>query len=341
MKILLGMSGGLDSTYAAYLLKKQGHEVDGAVLVMSEHTDIKSAEESASAIGIDLHVIDCRTQFNRYVIKNLVDEYSAGRTPNPCVMCNRYVKIQMLYEYAIAHGYDKFATGHYADVKYNGRYYIECADDIKKDQSYVLWQLTQEQLSMMVMPLAGLSKSQIREQAKKLNLKAAEREESQEICFIPDKDYAGYIKNICGSISFPSGNFIDINGNVLGKHKGIIHYTIGQRKGLEISLGRPMFVTKINAEENTVTLAESGSEFKSELYADRIVYQYLNPNINMNEFTADVKIRYSAKPVPALIKINDGIAHVRCDSQVRAVTPGQSVVFYRGGKILCGGYIRN
>ena len=338
MKILLGMSGGLDSSYAAYLLKYQKHEVDGAVLLMSEHTDIASAVESAEAAGVKLHVIDCRERFRQYVIQNLIDEYSKGRTPNPCVMCNRYVKIQLLYEYAAEHGYDKIATGHYADVKFNGgRYYIECADDISKDQSYVLWQLTQEQLAMFYMPLAGLSKSYIREEARKLSIKAAYKSESQEICFIPDKDYAGYIKKICGD--FPSGNFIDINGNVLGKHKGIIHYTIGQRKGLEISFGQPMFVVKINAADNTVTLAESGAEFADTLEADGLVYQYLDPAVT--EFTAEVKIRYAAKPVPAYTKIIDGIAYVKFDSPVRAVTPGQSIVFYRDGKILCGGFISN
>jgi tRNA (5-methylaminomethyl-2-thiouridylate)-methyltransferase len=338
MKILLGMSGGLDSSYAAYLLKNMGHTVDGAVLLMSEHTDTASALESAESAGIKLNIIDCRDRFKQHVIQNLIDEYSKGRTPNPCVMCNRYVKIQLLYEYAVENGYDKFATGHYADVKNtDDRYYIECADDISKDQSYVLWQLTQEQLSMFYMPLAGLSKSYIREEAKKLSIAAADRGESQEICFIPDKDYAGYIKKISGD--FPTGNFIDVNGNVLGKHKGIIHYTIGQRKGLEISFGHPMFVIKINADDNTVMLAEAGNEFADTLEADSLVFQHLNPDVT--EFQSDVKIRYAAKPVKAYTKITDGIAYVKFESPARAVTPGQSIVFYRDGKILCGGFIRN
>ena len=337
MKILLGMSGGLDSTYAAHLLKSHGHTVDGVALLMSEHTDITAAAESAESAGLDFRVIDCRNKFEKYVIQNLIAEYSAGRTPNPCIMCNRYVKIQLLYKYAVDNGYDKIATGHYADVKNDGRYYIQCADDTAKDQSYVLWQLTQDQLSMLYMPLAGLTKSFIREEARKLSITAVDRAESQEICFIPDKDYAGYIEKICGT--FPEGDFINTNGNVLGRHKGIIHYTIGQRKGFGIAFGQRMFVTKINTADNTVTLAESGAEFTSDLEADGLVYQYLDPAVT--EFDAEVKIRYAAKPVPAHTKIIGGTAYVKFESPARAVTPGQSIVFYRDGKILCGGFIKN
>jgi len=328
MKILIGMSGGVDSTYAAHLLCEAGYDVEGAVLVMSEYTDIDAVQQSARQVGIKLNIINCEKIFEESVIKNLIGEYSAGRTPNPCVMCNRFVKIAVLCD----QGFDRIATGHYAHVKqHKGRYYIERADYSGKDQSYVLWQLTQEQLSKLITPLAGLDKKQIKSEAAKLGYQCLP--ESQEICFIPDKDYAGYIERIHGK--FSNGNFIDVNGNVLGTHTGIINYTVGQRKGLGISLGKPMFVTKIDAVNNTVTLAEENHLFTTHMEVDRLVFQYTELLL----FTADVKIRYAAKPVPAHVEIKNNRAFVEFQTPVRAVTPGQSAVFYENGKILCGGII--
>ncbi|MCL2517097.1 MAG: tRNA 2-thiouridine(34) synthase MnmA [Oscillospiraceae bacterium] len=329
MKVLIGMSGGIDSTYAAHLLRYAGHDVEGAVLVMSGHTNIEAAEISARQVGIKLNVINCEKKFDEFVINNLIDEYSAGKTPNPCVMCNRYVKIAALCD----SGFDKIATGHYAHVKKAERYYIERAKDSSKDQSYVLWQLTQEQLSKLITPLAGLGKKIIKADAAKLGYQCLP--ESQEICFIPDKDYAGYIERIRGK--YPSGNFIDTAGNVLGTHSGIINYTIGQRKGLGVSIGKPMFVTKIDAIGNTVTLAEEEHLFTTQMEVGGLVYQYLNPE--KTDFQAEVKIRYAAKPVSAHVKIKNDRALVTFQTPVRAVTPGQSAVFYDDNKILCGGII--
>ena len=337
MNVLIGMSGGIDSTYAAYLLKSHGHYVEAAALKMSEHTDIEAAAESAENLNIKLNVIDCTNIFDTYIIQNFINEYSAGRTPNPCVMCNRYVKIQSLYEYAVNNGFDKIATGHYAFIKNNnGRYYAERAADIKKDQSYVLWQLTQRQLEYFITPLAALTKDHIRNEAKNLRFKAAEKAESQEICFIPDKNYAGYIEKIKGV--YLSGNFVDKNGKIIGRHKGIIHYTVGQRKGLGISSDNPLYITKIDPAENTIVLDEHGSEYGDYLEAQDLSFQYLPPDTE--SFIAEVKIRYAAAPVPADVIIKNNIAAVRLKSPVRAITPGQSAVFYSGDKLLCGGIIK-
>ena len=341
MKILVGMSGGLDSTYTAYLLKQQGHDVTGAVLRMSGCTATADAEESARAVGIPLVELDCEERFREQVIRPFAAEYAAARTPNPCVMCNRYVKFGVLCDYAEKHGFDMVSTGHYAEVCLdgkNGRRYIRRAADPKKDQSYVLWQLTQEQLALLYFPLAGLSKPSIRAEARALGFRAAESKESQEICFIPDNDYAGYITRLTGK-EFPAGDFILPDGTKVGTHRGIIHYTIGQRKGLGLSMGRPVFVTAIDPVRNTVTVAPAGSEYQDSMTVSGLQFQRLAPC--SGALTASVRIRYAAQPVPAdvILDLDAGKARVRFRSPARAVTPGQSAVFYDGDTLLFGGFI--
>lgn len=339
-KVLLGMSGGLDSTYSVVELKKRGYDVVGAVLKMSDNTDVEKAQTAAETLGVPLHVVDCSKRFEDVVVKDFLTEYAAARTPNPCVICNRYVKIEALCECARSLGISRVATGHYANIAYDeasGRYYIRKAGDARKDQSYVLWRLTQEQLSMLTFPLSEREKKDVRAEAVALSLPSADAEESQEICFIPTNDYISYIEEKLGK--FPEGDFLDENGKKLGKHRGIVHYTIGQRKGLGLSLGRPGFVTAIDPAANTVTVVSDEAKiFSTSLVCDTLNFQKLAP-MRVGVIRAEGKVRYAAKPVMATVKIKGERAEVLFDAPVRAVTPGQSVVFYDGDDVLMGGII--
>ncbi len=342
MRILLGMSGGVDSTYAALKLKEEGHEVEGAVLVMHDYTETESAESASRSVGIPLHKIDCRDIFESRVVSNFISEYLSGRTPNPCVVCNSDVKFRVLLDYARQNGFDKIATGHYAKIAVrkfgkNVRYAIARSEDGRKDQTYVLWRLSQDILSHLYFPLSDIKKTDVREAAREKGLSAADREDSQEICFVPSGDYAGFIENR----TQPSkpGYFINNEGKILGEHKGIIHYTVGQRKGLGISMGRRIFVTRINPKDNTVTLSFEDSCSKN-ISVSGIVFSGI-PDMSAGEIKQfKVKLRYLAPPVECLLEYNgEGHATVKLFEPVRAVTPGQSAVFYDGYVIAAGGYI--
>ncbi len=340
MRVLLGMSGGVDSTYAGSLLSQSGYEVEGAVLVMSEHTDTCAASRSCEELGIKLNIVDAKDAFEEYVVKDFIEQYSKGRTPNPCVMCNRYVKIKLLCDYAREHGFDKVATGHYCNInKENGRFFISMGADIKKDQSYMLWQLTQDELSMLYTPLSLSTKDEAYEQTRAKGFTAPDMKESQEICFIPDNDYAAFITKRVGK--FPEGNFIDSEGNVVGRHKGIIHYTIGQRKGLGLSMKVPVFVTEIDPAANTVKVEPSGRELRKSFIADGLNFQMIVPpeDGRMIEGEFLVKIRYGAKPAKALVRYSNKKAEIFFEEPQRAITPGQSSVFYVGQNVAFGGFI--
>ncbi len=342
MKILLGMSGGLDSTYAAHKLIAEGYTVEGAVLKMHGCTEIQNAREAAESIGIPLHVIDCREEFEKRVVGYFLDEYPKGRTPNPCVVCNSEIKFPSLLEFANNNGFDYIATGHYArivntDYKGTHRYTVACAEDSKKDQTYVLWRLSQQVLSKLLLPLAESKKSEIREEASSLGMVASDRSESQEICFIPSGEYAKFIEARVGASQH--GNFIDSDGNILGEHQGIINYTIGQRKGLGVAMGTRVFVTEINPESNTVTLSKDAS------YTDEITVSQMNfvgigePEIN-EEMELWVKVRYLAPKVKCILKyLGNKRGAVKISIPQRAVTPGQSAVFYNDTALSCGGFI--
>ncbi len=341
MKILVGMSGGVDSTYAAYKLKSEGHTVEGAVLLMHEYTDCDAAVAAAESVGIPLHIIDSRALFEQSVIPNFISEYTAARTPNPCIICNGAVKFRALYDFAVENGFDRIATGHYAEcVELTGadgpRYALKRAVDGKKDQTYMLWRLSQDILSMLYLPLGAMTKEQLRYEAGRAGLFSADREDSQEICFIPSGDYAAYIEAANGPSQ--EGNFVDKDGNVLGKHKGIIHYTVGQRKGLGIALGARAFITDINPETNEITLSTESLE-RSRFEVVGVIYSGMTPPDE--PVRLDVKVRYQAPLAGATVTFSGERATVELDAPARSVTDGQSAVFYKDGVLVAGGFIRN
>ncbi len=357
-KVVIGLSGGVDSSVAAALLLEQGYEVVGVTMRLwdgetvngevSESTccslsAVEDARYVAYKLGIEHFVMDFRKEFEDYVIDYFVDEYERGRTPNPCIACNKYLKFDHLFKKAQLLGAKYIATGHYAKVEFNEitkRYELKRAKNSAKDQTYALYNLTQEQLSHTLMPLGELSdKAQTREIAEKYGLVTAKKPDSQEICFVPDKDYAGFIKRRTKK-EYPTGEFVDINGNSLGTHKGIIHYTVGQRKGLGIAFGKPMFVTKIDSESGKIVLGEKGTEFSKSLIATNL--NFISVSKAENKMRVFAKVRYSAPPAPAEIYIvDDKTVEVVFDSPQRAVTPGQAVVFYDDmGSVIGGGIIK-
>ena len=340
MRILLGISGGVDSACAAKMLLEQGHEVEGAILVLHPYADLSSAREVARQIGITLHEIDGCARFSEIVQTNFAEEYLVGRTPNPCVICNRAVKFPLLYEYAMAHGFDAIATGHYASVRKCGdRYAIVPGKDSGRDQSYVLWPLSQEILSHLIFPLANMEKECIRKMAAEAGLSVAVKAESREICFIPDDNYPGFISAFTG-VKAREGDFVDENGNFLGRHKGVMHYTIGQRKGLGISLGKRMFVTAVSAENNTVTLSDNPNVTVSEFFIEEMVFSGVAEPPCGTVLCADARVRYLSPLCPATVTyLGEGKAHACLSVAARAVTPGQSAVFYADGQVLFGGII--
>ncbi len=331
-KVAIGMSGGVDSSVAAALLMRQGYEVLGITMILWENdeTNADDARHVCDRLGIKHYTVDFREQFKKDVIDYFVAEYQNGRTPNPCIMCNRFLKFDAMQSFAQSLGADKIATGHYAKIEYDestGRYSLKQAKSCEKDQTYALYSLTQKQLSKTLMPLGVVeSKAETRKLAAELGFDTASKSDSMEICFIPDKDYARFIRNYSGK-KCETGDFVDAEGNILGRHNGIINYTIGQRKGLGIAFGKPMFVTKIDAATNSVVLGEKGTEFSEELTATKLNFMPFDRLEDKIKVLA--KVRYSAKPAAALvIPVSEDEVRVVFDTPQRAVTPGQAVVFY-------------
>ena len=340
MRILVGFSGGLDSMMTAALLLDAGHTVEGAVVQMHTHTDTAGAKDAAATLGIPLHEIDATATFTREVIDNFVAEYKAARTPNPCVRCNRFVKIGALADFATRNGFDGFATGHYARiVRHNGRFASARAKDAKKDQSYMLWQLSQEMLAAFHTPLADYDKETLRAMARARGFAVADKPESQDICFLPDGGYADFIAARAGES--PCGNFVLTDGTVVGKHRGLLHYTVGQRKGLGIALGEPMFVTALRADTNEVVLAPAGQAKTQVFSVSDCVWSGITATDVSAPHACFVALRYHAPLLPAVVQsVGDTVTITLDEPTTRAVTPGQSAVCYNAdGMVLFGGLI--
>ncbi len=349
-KVLVGMSGGVDSAVAAYLLKREGHEVIGITLRTWEAPDggesrcceIDDARAVAHKLDIPYYPINCISEFESHVTRPFIRDYIKGLTPNPCIECNRYVKWErMLYQARVMKA-DFIATGHYASVvkKENGRYTVKKAGHAEKDQTYMLYKLTQEQLGVTLMPLGNLKKDEVRKLAADAGLPVADKADSQEICFVPDDDHAGYIMRNAEEEVPGEGLFLDEEGNPLGKHKGIIRYTVGQRRGLELALGYPAYVKEIRPEDNAIIIGRESS-----LYTDTVLCRDVN-FLSIPEPAAGdklrcfVKIRYHHKPQAAYIEAMQG-GKIRAvfDEPVKAAAPGQSAVFYDDDDCVIGGGI--
>lgn len=351
---MVGMSGGVDSSVAACLLKEQGYEVTGVTMALwQEHREREetgreccgiSAAEDARRVAQSLHiphyVMNFSEDFKEHVVDYFVGEYLRGRTPNPCIACNRYIKWEALLKRSLEIGADYIATGHYARIKKlpNGRYAIKNAVASAKDQTYALYNLTQEQLMHTLMPVGDYSKERIREIARSHGLLVADKPDSQEICFIPDNEYAGFIERQAGEKVPPEGNFVTSQGEVIGRHEGITHYTIGQRKGLNLALGKPVFVADIRPETNEVVIGDNQDVFQRELLAEEMNYMGIGDFSDGDRFLT--KIRYAHRGAYARLYHEGDDVRFVFEEPVRAITPGQAVVFYRDGYVGGGGIIR-
>ena len=350
--VMVGMSGGVDSSVAAALLKEQGYRVIGVTMRLWTYSDsenskhegccaesaVEDARRVCDKLGIDFYVMNFKDMFRDKVVDYFVSEYRRGRTPNPCIACNKHLKFGAMLQKARAMNIDYVATGHYAKIERgaDGKYILRASEAAKKDQSYVLYNFTQDGLAHTLMPLGGYDKDWVRAKAEELGLSVAHKRDSQEICFVEDDDYVKFIMEY-SDYKPEEGDILDVSGNVIGRHKGLIYYTIGQRKGIG-AYGRPMFVMKIDAGNNTITLGEKGMEFSDTLTACDV--NFISGEAPEREINVTARIRYQAPPRDAVLTpLADGKVRLTFKEPVRAVTPGQAVVFYDGDIVLGGGTV--
>ncbi|MBE0544007.1 MAG: tRNA 2-thiouridine(34) synthase MnmA [Verrucomicrobia bacterium] len=351
VRVVCGMSGGVDSSATAALLLEQGYDVVGITLKLWPQDCVNRAEDKCCGpqavtdaravchkLGVPYYLIDEAADFQKHVIQYFADEYKAGRTPNPCVMCNQNLKFGRLIERADQLGAEFIATGHFARVeRQNGRVLLKRGRDLRKDQSYFLFSLRQDQLARAMFPLGEKTKSDTREVARHCNLKTADKEESMEICFVPDNDYGGFLQQ-ANLVQKHRGEIVDMHGHVLGHHDGIEFYTIGQRRGLGISSPQPLYVIELDAEHNRVIVGDDSALARDEFTVDRCNWiPFTKPPLS---FEATAKIRYNHPGTPAtILPLADGRARVKLHAPQRAITPGQAAVFYQDDLVIGGGWI--
>lgn len=354
-KVVVGMSGGVDSSVAAWLLKQQGYDIIGVTMQIwqDEAEEVKEenggccglsavddARRVAQKLDIPYYVMNFKREFKCHVTDYFVEEYLHGRTPNPCIACNRYVKWEALLKRSLDIGADYIATGHYARIERleNGRYAVRNSVTAAKDQTYALYNLTQEQLAHTLMPVGAYTKEKIRQLAQEAGLPVAHKPDSQEICFVPDNDYAAFIDREAAGRVPGEGNFVTADGRILGRHKGITHYTVGQRRGLELPMGKRVFVTQIRPETNEVVVGENEDTFTTKVLCGGV--NYMAAADLAEPVRALVKIRYNHRGEFCILeKQPDGKVLCTFEKPVRAATPGQAAVFYDGEYVLGGGTI--
>jgi len=356
-RIVVAMSGGVDSTTVAALLKQEGHEVIGITMQLLDYKDaeggccsldhVVDARRVAQELDIPHYVVNFMDSFKELVLKDYVEKYESGKTPIPCVLCNQFVKFDLLLKRALELGADYLATGHYAKIeRVNGIYSLNKADDENKDQTYFLYTLKQKELSRLMFPLGSLKKDDVRNMARKLNLKLAEKPDSTGVCFVPSGNYRDYLISQ-SEFTENEGDIVNTQGDVMGRHKGIFSFTVGQRRGLGIAAGKPMYVVEIEPSENRVVVGEEDKIYSNKLLAEKISWvedltanNSCTDNIAEKEFEVKAKVRYRHHEDDALVTMkSETDAVVEFKNPQRAITPGQAVVFYKNKKVLGGGWI--
>lgn len=334
-KVLVGLSGGVDSAVSAYLLQKQGYDVSGATLVLHNcvKTEVEDSKKICDMLGIKHYVFEFKQKFEEIVIKDFIDRYISAQTPNPCIICNENIKFGTLLHKAKELGFDKIATGHYTRIEKNGDFfYLKKGEDAQKDQSYVLYRLDQQQLAATLFPLGAMTKEEVRKIAKEAGIPSAEREESQENCFI-EGSYTDFLLNNLHPSKVSPGDIYDMQGRKLGKHKGLIYYTIGQRSGLGLTTEKPVYVIKIDAKNNVLIVGTKEETLSKEMEVTDVKWSAGEPSY---PFESEVKIRRMHKPAKAVVYEDKVIF----DEPQNAITPGQSAVFYQDDTVIGGGFIK-